>query len=352
MKIVLLYGGNSLESDISEVTFKKVSSLLKESKYEVLGIFLNHEGEFFLNNKKGMFYKNKDTYYFKVGFKKYYFSYVLPLVHGKNSEDGTLGAFFDILKIPCIYSGVLNASILQDKAKFKDLGKTYNIPTAKYTYLTYSEYMNINIDLKELIKDFSYPLIVKPSSLGSSIGVKKVTTLEELILALDKAFSYDECVLIEECITSLKEVNIALLGDKEKQIVSLLETVSNKEDVLSYFDKYLTSKDKVTRIIPSDINDIQKEEIIKISKEAFIKYNCFGIIRFDYLINQKTNNIYLNEINTIPGSLAYYLFEPLSIKMSDIIDTLINLYNKKVNREKRLVTSYHQGDKNALLSKE
>lgn len=352
MNVVLLYGGNSLESDISEVTYKKINSLLNKQEFKTFGIFLNHKGEFFYKNKKGDFFKKGNNFYFKTGIKKLYFDYVLPLVHGKGSEDGTIGAFFDTLNIPCIYSGILNSALLQDKIKFKEYLAFKNISQVDYVYITYNEYMDINFDLKRKIDKLTFPLIVKPNCLGSSIGVKKVYDISDLINALDKSFEYDNKVLIENCVQNLKEVNIAILGNNYKQFVSELETVSNKEDVLSYFDKYLQSKDRIIRIIPADINSDVKEEIINISKSVFQLFDCMGVVRFDYLIDQKSSKVYLNEANTIPGSLAYYLFEPLNIDCTHLIKQLIVLYEQKNKQEKRLLNDYHEGDKNKLLSKE
>ncbi len=352
MDLILLYGGNSLESDISEVTYKKINSLLKNSCFNLHGVYLNHEGEFFLNNKKGYFYHKQENNYFKIGFKKIYFDYVLPLVHGKGSEDGTIKAYFDTLNIPCLSSSILSSALLQDKIIFKELLSFLNIRQTKYTFFSYEEYMDLNFNLSEKIKELSFPLIVKPNSLGSSLGVKKVLNLEELIFALDKAFEFDEKVLIEEAILNLKEVNIALLGNRMFQIESELETVSNKDDVLTYFDKYLQSKDKTTRIIPADIDLLIKEEIISTSKKVFKYFDCFGIVRFDYLLDQKTNKLYLNELNTIPGSLAYYLFEHKNINCEQLILKFIEFYKKRRKTQLRLLNNYHEGDKKQLLSKE
>lgn len=352
MNIILLYGGNSLESDISEVTYLKINKLLKDSKYHTLGVYLNHEGEFFLNGKKGCFIKNKNKYYFKVNLKKHYFDFVIPLLHGKGSEDGTLKGYFDSLKIPCISASILNSSLLQDKITFKKILAYHQIKQSDFVYLTYSEYMDNDFNLNQLLDKLTFPLIVKPNSLGSSIGVKKANNLKELIISLDQAFSFDEKVLIEKCIPNLKEVNVALIGDYEEVIFSELETVSKKNDVLTYFDKYLQSKDKVTRIIPSDISLSTKEKIIKTSEEVFKLLDCFGIVRFDYLLDEKENEVYLNEINTIPGSLAYYLFTVKGINLENLFDKLITLFYKHEKNIERLSTHYKEGNKKDLLAKE
>ena len=356
VKYALVFGGKSLESDISEITYKKIKSGLEEKSVPYIGIYLDKYGTFHLckNNKlkKGEFLRKAGESYFKVGHKKYVFDVVVPLVHGEPVENGSLGAYFDIMNIPCIYGSVLNSSLLQNKAFFKRMLNYFNIDNTKFVEIKYDEYSNIENNIMEKIKDLSYPLIVKPCSLGSSIGVNKAKDFSSLIKAIDEAFIYDKSVLIEECISSLKEVNVALLGYKNKIIVSELETVSNKDDVLSFFDKYILSKDKVTRIIPSDINTDLKNKIIEIAKNAFVKLECFGVVRMDFLLDTQNNKIYLNEINTIPGSLSYYLFEPMGINIEQQLDILYELYLDKYIDDERLSDSFIKYNKKDLLSKE
>lgn len=351
-RIAIVYGGDSIESDISVLSYKKIKTMLIDEGIKTLDIFLDRTGSFYVNyNNKirmGHFEKIGESCYFKTRFSRYEFDVVLPLVHGKGVEDGSLGAFFDILKMPCMYSGVLNSSLLQNKSYFKKILNYYNIPNTKFVDLSYDEYIDIDFDLELLIKDLSYPLIIKPNNLGSSVGVSKVYEYSELLSSLDNAFKYDNEILIEEAVCNLKEVNIAVLGYKDNLVFSELETVSKKDDILSFYDKYLLSKDKKTRIIPSDISIDIKE----ISKKTFKCLSCFGVNRFDYLIDELSNEVYLNEINTIPGSLAYYLFEPLNIQAYKIIQIMYENYRKKLKDENRLLKTYYEDKRKDLLSKE
>lgn len=357
MKIIaLVYGGDSVESDISVITYKKIRSKLILEGREVLDIFLDRNGSFYINDrnkiKLGHFEKIGESSYFRTRFKYFEFDVVLPLVHGAGVEDGTLGAFFDTLKIPCMYSGVLNSAILQNKSFFKKILNCYDIPNTKYVDLKYERFIDINFDLKKHIEELNFPLIIKPNTLGSSIGVKKAYDYDGLLNALDEAFVYDNEIVIEECVENLKEVNIAVLGYKDNMIFSELETVSNKDEVLTFFDKYLLSKDKTTRIIPSDISIDIKNIILEITKKTFYNLDCFGVVRFDYLIDEINHKIYLNEINTIPGSLAYYLFEPLNITVNQICDIMYENYSKKCKYYNRIKHNYEEGNRKDLLSKE
>ncbi len=355
-RIAIVYGGDSIESDISVLSYKKIKTKLIDEGVKTLDIFLDRTGSFYVNYnnkiKMGHFEKIGESCYFKTKFSRFEFDVVLPLVHGKGVEDGSLGAFFDILKIPCMYSGVLNSSLLQNKSYFKKMLDYYNIPNTKFVDLSYDEYIDIDFDLELLIKDLTYPLIIKPNNLGSSVGVSKVYEYNELLSSLDNAFKYDNEILIEEAVCNLKEVNVAVLGYKDNLIFSELETVSKKDDILSFYDKYLLSKDKTTRIIPSDISLEVKDNILEISKKAFKCLSCFGVNRFDFLIDELSNEVYLNEINTIPGSLAYYLFEPLNIQVYKIIQIMYENYRKKIKNDNRLLKTYYEDKRKDLLSKE
>ncbi len=352
----IIYGGDSLESDISYVSEKKITKALLKDHIPFFEVELDHEGNFYYVGKhdrlkRGQFIKDKNAYYFKVGRKKHYFDVVLPIVHGSGVEDGTLGAYFDILKIPCIYSGILNASILQDKITFKKFLSLLRIPQVKYKKLNYRQFIDAGFDLSLTLKGLSSPYIIKPNRLGSSIGVSKAKNEKEVLKALENAFLYDKDVLIEEAVTSLKEVNIAVLGYEEELILSEVETVSQKEEVLSYYDKYLASKERVKRIIPADIDEEMKNQIEKMAIKTFKGFSCLGVVRFDFLIDMKNKKVYLNEVNTIPGSLAEHLFSSKGITIPCLIQEMYRYYIKKQKEEKRLFHQYHEGERKALFAK-
>ncbi len=354
MIYVFVYGGDSLESDISFLTYKKVTSSLKSSNNSFLGVFLDRDGTFYLNHNdkliKGDFIKKEGLNYFKTKFKKYIFDYVFPLVHGRNVEDGSLGAYFDILKIPCIYSGIDNASILQNKKVFKELLNYYNIPNTKFVSLDYTTFMGLNFDLNEHIKSLKFPFIVKPVHLGSSIGVNKANNESELLKALDNAFMYEEEVLIEEVVSSLKEINIAMLGYKNEIECTKCEVVSKKDEVYSFFDKYCKERNEVHE--RSEIEEDLYNKIVELSIKTFKNFDCFGVIRIDYLYDESNKRIYLNEINTIPGSLALMYFENENKDADYVVTKCKDLYLKKKSQIRRLYKTYKEIDKSQLLEKD
>ncbi len=353
----LVYGGDSVESEISEVSCEKISKALNKENIPHIKIFLDHFGNFFIENKKkklkkGFFSKKNTSYYFKTKTKKYFFDVVLPIVHGSGAEDGTIGAYFDTLKIPCIYSGLFNASILQNKFAFKKYLSIFKIPQCKYKKISYLEFMDIGFDLDMFLKGIKAPYIIKPNVLGSSIGVKKAKNKEEVLDAFNEAFLYDTDVIIEEAVSSLKEVNIAVLGYRDEIQLSELETVSEKEEVFSFYDKYLQTREKVKRILPADISEEQKAKIEEIASKAFQIFQCCGVVRFDFLIDKDNGKIYLNEANTIPGSLAEHLFQAKGMSGACLVKEMYRYYLKKEKESKRIFHEYHEGERQKLFSKD
>lgn len=354
-KVCLVYGGDSVESDISILTALKVQKELEKFSYPYLMVYLDHEGNFYsgegllhkdnyqnlVHFNKGNFIQSQGKCFFKRGLSKEAFDVVLLLCHGYHTEDGTLGGFFDTLKIPCIYPGLIQSAILQDKASFKRIMKNLEIPQTKYEILTEKEFA-LKLENKEELTKLDYPLIVKPSHLGSSIGVKKVNSEKELIEALFDGFRYDEVVLIEEFVLNLKEVNVAILLHNDEMIISNLERVNNQEKVLSFIDKYDNYSLNESHIIPADIDNKMAKKIVYIAKKVYQKLLLKSLVRFDFLIDEKMNKVYLNEVNAIPGSLAYYLFESLDIKMVDLIEMLINQLKREEINKKKKISSYNQ----------
>ena len=193
------------------------------------------------------------------------------------------------------------------------------------------------------IEEVPFPAIVKPAYLGSSIGIKVVKNNEELEQALNVAYKYTNKVLIEKAIINFKEYNCAVIKDHNELITSTIEEVKHDEEILSFSQKYEKSEGKMSgspnRIIPASINEQLKEEIIKISKELYRWFDLKGVVRIDYIYDLDENKLYVNELNNIPGSLAFYLFEKEGIPFTKMIDILVtNAIIEKHNKDKKITT--------------
>ena len=351
-KIAFVCGGPSLEKEISCLTSLKICEELKKKNIPYLLIYLDENHQFFLVKEltssfirdkkiaKGKFINKNNHFYFKTRLKKYNFEEVLILGHGKNMEDGSLSCYFNQMEIPCLSEDIYNSSLIQDKIKFKLLLKGLNVPT-----------INDEKVISKINKEFNYPLIVKPSCLGSSIGISKVNDKNELPEALFEAFLYDTKVLVEPFIENKREINVSILGFEDEIEVSNLEEVNNNNLVLSFYDKYDYSTNNQKRIINPPLEEKIKKKIIETSKRIFKSLNLCGLVRFDYIYDVEKEKVYLNEANLIPGSLSYYLFEN-KYSIVSLCEKYIKNLEKKQKDENLLLTSFQEGFMNKVdLSK-
>ena len=273
-----------------------------------------------------------------------------PIVHGYNVEDGTLQGYLKTLGLPFIGCDVISSAAGMDKHIMKTILKDYDLPVLDCVVYTKFEY-NTNPDaIMEAVKQkYSYPVIVKPAVLGSSIGISKANNDEELAEALATAFSFSIKTLIEPAITSLREINCSVVGDLEEAEASECEEPLNATNILSYEDKYMGNSSKNTdsqgmaslsRQIPANIPAELRTEIRNTAVKTFKALGCNGVARIDFLYDTEQEKVYINEINTIPGSLSFYLWEPLGVSYTNLIDKLVQLSLKRVRDEKDLLTSF------------
>ena len=264
-----------------------------------------------------------------------------------------------MFNIPYVGCDVLSSAVGMDKYVMKTVLKDNGIPVLDckcYTARQYDE--NEEAIIEEIEKAIGYPLIVKPVNLGSSIGISKAENRTELYDSLDTAFRYATKVLVETAVQNLKEINCSVLGDYEEAEASECEEPVSSDKILTFAEKYIGdgsakgakgvkggvkssggSKGMATlkRKIPADITDEQRDTIRELAVKAFKCLGCGGVSRIDFMMDTKTGNIWLNEINTIPGSLSFYLWEPIGVKYSELLDRMISLALKR-ERESENIT--------------
>lgn len=248
-----------------------------------------------------------------------------------------------------------------------------DLPLSKYVWFYDSEYKTDKDEVLKKISKLKYPLIVKPATTGSSIGISYAEDEAKLCEAIDDAINYDTKILVEEVVENLKEVNISVLGNYEHQKLSVIEEVNGHNKFLTYEDKYIgggKTKAKfgvksvpsckgskgmlsASRKIPADLSDKLKEEVETVAKKAFKALGSSGCCRIDFLIDSKKNKVYVNEINSIPGSLAFYLWEPLGKDYTELLDDMINIgikdYKKRSSKTYTFDTNILQGFANNSL---
>ena len=346
LRVGVIFGGVSVEHEVSIISAVQAMKQIDEEKYEVIPIYIGKDREWYtgklLKNievfsdldlmkkyaSNVVLYNKKDDFVLvkKKGFKRVvdYVDLILPIVHGTNVEDGTLQGYLEMIGIPYVGSNVFAAAIGQDKVFQKQIFSSSNIPVSDYVWFFDYEYKENEEEILKKIKKLGYPVMVKPARLGSSVGISKVKSEKDIKEALEEAIKYDEKILVEKVVENLIEVNCSVLGNYQSMEASELEEVMGVDEFLSYRDKYLGDGGKKTGG----------------SSKAFKVLNASGVVRIDYLIDKKTNKIYLNEVNTIPGSLSFYLWEAGGKPYKELLTEMISLGIKTYKRKKNKVFSF------------
>ncbi len=348
-KIALLFGGRSAEHEVSLVSAAAIYKNLNPQKFEIRSIYINKTGNWrlvpspllsFAELSEGRFFpfipwtKGENTQDVKVDI---YF----PVLHGPFGEDGTIQGFFEMADVPYIGATVLASATGMDKATAKILFQAKNLLQAKYAVFLEEEWLfQTEETLKKIQKEFSFPLFVKPANLGSSVGISQVKGFEELGKALTEAFLYDKKILVEEAIRG-REIECSVLGNENPK-ASLPGEVIPYREFYDYQDKYIDGK--TTFGIPADLPKNIIKKIQDLSIKAFKAVDCSGMARVDFFLQDKTNYIYLNEINTIPGfteiSMYPKLWEVSHLPFPDLLEKLIDLGFEKHRKKKRNIQGF------------
>ncbi|MBR2138065.1 MAG: D-alanine--D-alanine ligase [Bacilli bacterium] len=373
IKIAVVYGGETVEHEVSIISALQAIKNLNEDKYEVIPVYISKDRTWYTGHvlKEMSFYKNFEdekryankVVLYKKG-KEFFLQktnglfrkditnvdIVLPIVHGNNVEDGTLAGYFDTIGIPYVGSKVLGAALGQDKVVMKQVMQSAGIPVVDYTWFYDNEYLENSDEIFKNIKKLGFPVVVKPATLGSSVGITLAKNQKELEDAIDEAIKYDNKIVVEEAISNLVEVNASVLGSYEYMKVSPLEEVMGLDEILSYTDKYLAGgKNKTggskgmastSRIIPARISKDLTEKIQNTAKDVFKTLNLSGVCRIDFLIDSKSNKYYVNEPNTIPGSLAFYLWKEAGLEYTDLLEEMIQVAIKEYKNTGKKVRSF------------
>jgi D-alanine-D-alanine ligase len=279
---------------------------------------------------------------------------VVTAFHGSDGENGAFQGTCEQYNIPYTGCGVLASAIGMDKVKTKQLCQSQDIPVVEGIDFTEAQWVEQRENLIRQINELGYPVILKPVNLGSSIGVTRINEEEEAALAIEEAFRYDAHLLVEKAVQPLKEINCSVMGHGADLETSVCERPLGQEELLSFEDKYqggdgggkgMASQD---RIIPADIDEELTQRIQQLSLQVFQMIGGSGLARLDFMVNGDTNEIYFNEINTIPGSFSFYLWEHSDYSMLDLMEHLISLAQRAHQEKNSRVRSY---DTNLLNQK-
>lgn len=366
MTIGVFFGGKNPEHDISIITGNLILSGLKKAGIAAHAVYISKDGGWHLgeelhdiaNFKKqtdfsslAKWHLDLESTHGKMIFKQkgifgktITIDVAFPAFHGQNGEDGTIQGLFEMLDIPYVGCGVAASAIAMDKVLTKQLYEQAGFPTTKFIYFYKSDWEAKKEDyIMKINTGLAWPLFVKPSRLGSSIGIAKVRNGKELAFALDVAFHYDEKVLIEEGVPNVADLTCAVIGNDVPRASLVQESVFT-EDFFSYEDKYISGggaqlgNAKQSLIIPAELDDATTAAVQNLAKEVFVKFECSGIARVDFLYDKESKKLYVNEINPLPGTLYHHLWEKSGVPLTELLKKLIAMAIEK-NKKKKGFTS-------------
>ena len=373
-KVAVFFGGRSVEHEISVISAIQAINAFDKEKYEVIPVYISKQGKWFtgsellnINNykdMKGLEQKVEEVYMrpvygdyklYRINTKSGLFSkkdpviseihVAFPVLHGSHGEDGMFQGLLETIGIPFVGCDTLSSANGMDKITMKMILRESSIPVVDFLWFTDREWLSKREELINNIEtDLGYPVIVKPANLGSSIGIEKASDRKSLISAVDNACKFSSRIIVEQMVQDMTEINCSVLGDADFRQTSVCEEPIKKKDFLTYNEKYgggaKSGMQASEKKIPADIPNSASDKIKKYASETFRVLSCNGVSRIDFMIDNESGEIYVNEINTIPGSLSYYLWEESGLTFQELIDKLISLALKRKRDLDRKTFSY------------
>lgn len=373
--IGVFFGGRSTEHEISVISASQAMAAIDREQYDVTPIYITKQGEWYTGDALFEISNYRDIPALLRKCRKVYMipeqgdynlyapktglfkgietltrlDVVIPVLHGSNGEDGIFEGVLESIGIPFAGCDVLASANGMDKITMKMILQACDIPVVDYVWFTDKQWYSQREELiKKIESKLGYPVIVKPANLGSSVGIGRAANREELIDRLDVAEKYSTRLIVEHMVENLKEINCSVLGDCDEYQTSVCEEPIKSGDILSYEDKYMggTKGSKGMQAsqkrIPADLPEAMSERIRFLAGETFRVLSCHGVSRVDVIVDADNDNIYVNEINTIPGSLSFYLWEASGIPFAELMDRLVRLALKRSREISQKTVSYDQ----------
>ena len=364
LKIGVIFGGKSIEHEMSIITALQAMDNIDTDKYEVIPTYITKDLVWYssgclryidsfnnfnliekyatkvnLINKKGR-YILQTAGLIKRELTELHL--VIPMVHGKGTEDGTIQGYLQMVGIPYVSNNIYSSVICQDEVFTKQLLEHNDIPTIKYVWFFDNEYNKNKEELFKKIDKLEYPLIIKPATLGSSIGIVSVKRKEQLDTAINEVLKYDRKIIVEEQIENVLEYNISMLKTNDKLYISSIEEIETKLEYRDYVDKcnlenYLNGN--IVRTTPAKISEKMSEEIIELGKKTINFLNNTGLSRIDFLYDSKKKKLYVDEINSIPSCFSHHLWEEANISYKELFTIMINDTIKNINKDSEMITT-------------
>ena len=372
--VAVFFGGRSVEHEISVISASQAMHAINREKYNVIPVYISKQGKWYTGEKlfdianyrdMNTLVKNCEEVFMRPEFGDYNLyraktklfgsniyaavDVVIPALHGTNGEDGIFEGVLETIGIPYAGCNTVSSANGMDKITMKMILKECGIPVVDYVWFTDKQWYKQKDALIEKIENqIGYPVIVKPANLGSSVGISRATNRESLIESIETAEKYSARIIVEDMVENLKEINCSVLGDCDDYQTSTLEEPIKTGEFLSYEDKYMGGTKSAKGMqasqkrIPADLSKELTERIQFLAGETFRVLSCHGVSRVDFMVDDDTQNVYVNEINTIPGSLSFYLWEATGIPFDRLMDNLIQLALKRKREQSMKTTNFDQ----------
>lgn len=373
-KVGVFFGGRSVEHEISVISALQAIAAFDKTKYDVVPVYISKQGKWLTGEKLLDISNYKDLKKLEpeceaVYMKPVYGDYKLyrenlkgglfskkdpvvedlhiafPVLHGSHGEDGMFQGVMETIGIPFVGCDTLSSANGMDKITMKMILQESGVPMVDFIWFTDREWLSNRESVDKKIEEvIGYPVIVKPANLGSSVGISKAGDRKELDRAIENAIRFSSRIIVEDMVEDMMEINCSVLGDADHRETSVCEEPLKEKDFLTYDEKYggggKSGMQASKKKIPADLPDETSAKIRSYASETFRVLACNGVSRIDFMIDKNNGDIFVNEINTIPGSLSYYLWEESGIKFPELIDKLIALALKRKRDTERKTFSY------------
>lgn len=376
--IGVFFGGRSTEHEISVISANQAMAAIDREKYDVTPIYISKEGKWYTGEKltdvrnfrdlnalkqecreiyMRPIFGDTNLYPVKVAKKLFgdgaapvaHLDVAIPVLHGSNGEDGVFEGVLESTGIPYAGCNVLASANGMDKITMKMILASDGIPVVPYVWFTDKQWYNDRDDMADRIEQtLGYPVIVKPANLGSSVGIGRAGDRTALFEKIADAARYSRRIIVEHMIDDLQEINCSVLGDCDDYKTSVLEEPVKSGEILSYTDKYMGGSkgakgmQAAQKRIPADLPQELTDRIRTLAGETFRVLSCHGVSRVDLIVDRSTGEVFVNEINTIPGSLSFYLWEATGLSFAGLMDKLVALALKRRRQEEEKTVSYDQ----------
>jgi len=354
-RIAFIYGGRTGEHEISKLTARSVVGHIDKDLIEPLLVGIDEEGQAWLNQYDDIVTDNpalaiRSEHSQPIDLNEIDCECVFPVIHGTYYEDGCLQGLLELKSVPYVGAGVVASSVAMDKELAKRIAASFDIPIVPFQTIYWHMWRDAAAKvIDNLCAEFSFPVMVKPARTGSSVGISKAHSRDDLKQALHNAFSFDDKVLVEKAVDA-REIECAVKGNMDNLQVSVPGEIiiHNKYDFYDYHAKY-HDPDSLQLQIPAKLDDDKTKQVRKLAKAICQALNCEGLARVDFLLCNETGTFYFNELNTLPGfttmSMYPLLWDATGTPYSKLINELIGFAKQRFQRQSQLQRVYHHESK-------